>query len=103
MTQTSEKSDPQLAKAMTLHKAGRPAEAEPLYRKAAAAHPKDGRYLYLLGLCLLDQGKLAEGRKVMADTVALAPLHAGAHYTLGRLLAHAGEDAAAKAHFCQAV
>lgn len=103
MTQTSEKSDPQLTKAMTLHKAGRPAEAEPLYRKAAAGHPKDGRYLYLLGLCLLDQGKLAEGRKVMADTVALAPLHAGAHYTLGRLLAHAGEDAAAKAHFCQAV
>jgi protein O-GlcNAc transferase len=103
MKQNPEKSDPQLTRAMTLHKAGRPAEAEPLYRKAVAAHPKDGRYLYLLGLCLLDQGKLAEGRKVMADTVATAPLHAGAHYTLGRLLAHEGEDAAAKMHLVQAV
>jgi len=103
MKPTSEKSDPQLTRAMTLHKAGRPAEAEPLYRKAAAAHPTDGRYLYLLGLCLLDQGKLAEGRKVMTDTVATAPLHAGAHYTLGRLLAHAGEDDAAKMHLVQAV
>jgi predicted O-linked N-acetylglucosamine transferase (SPINDLY family) len=103
MKQNPEKSDPQLTRAMTLHKAGRLAEAEPLYRKAVAAHPKDGRYLYLLGLCLLDQGRLAEGRKVMADTVAMAPLHAGAHYTLGRLLAHAGEDDAAKMHLVQAV
>ena len=103
MNQNPEKSDPQLTKAMTLHKAGRPAEAEPLYRKAVAAHPKDGRYLYLLGLCLLEQGKLAEGRKVMADTVAITPRHAGAHYTLGRLLAHLGEDAVAKTHLCQAV
>jgi protein O-GlcNAc transferase len=103
MNQNLEKSDPQLTRAMTLHKAGRPAEAEPLYRKAAAAHPKDGRYLYLLGLCLLDQGKLAQGRKVMADTVAMTPLHAGAHYALGRLLAHEGEDAAAKTHLSQAV
>ena len=103
MKQNPEKADPQLTKAMTLHKAGRLAEAEPLYRKAVAAHPKDGRYLYLLGLCLLDQGRLAEGRKVMADTVATAPLHAGAHYTLGRLLAHDGEDDAAKMHLVQAV
>lgn len=103
MNQSPEKSDPQLNKAMTLHKAGRPAEAEPLYRQAAAAHPKDGRYLYLLGLCLLDQGKLAEGRQIMAQTVAMTPLHAGAHYTLGRLLAHEGENAAAKMHLAQAV
>jgi predicted O-linked N-acetylglucosamine transferase (SPINDLY family) len=103
MTQTPEKSDPQLTKAMTLHKAGRPAEAEPLYREAVAAHPKDGRYRYLLGLCLLSLGKYGEGRKVMAETVAMAPLHAGAHYALGRLLAHAGEDDQAKMHLIQAV
>jgi predicted O-linked N-acetylglucosamine transferase (SPINDLY family) len=103
MNKSSEKPDPQLTQAMALHRAGRLAQAEPFYRKAAAAHPKDGRYLYLLGLCLLDQGKLAEGRTVMSETVAMAPLHAGAHYTLGRLLAHGGEDDAAKKHLCQAV
>jgi predicted O-linked N-acetylglucosamine transferase (SPINDLY family) len=95
--------DPLLAQAMALHRAGRRTEAEPLYRRAAAAHPKDARYLYLLGLCLLEQGKQEEGAKVMADTVRIAPRHAGAHYALGRALAQAGEDAAAKIHLSQAV
>ncbi|QEX22322.1 hypothetical protein FRZ61_22520 [Hypericibacter adhaerens] len=103
MTSSSATADPLLTQAMALHKAGRTAEAEPLYRQAAAAHPRDGRYHYLLGLCLLQQGKLAEGRTVMAETVATAPLHAGAHYALGRLLAQDGEDEPARTHLLQAV
>lgn len=103
MTQRPAAPDPLLTQAMALHRAGRRAEAEPLYRRVVAAHPKDGRYLYLLGLCLLEQGKYGEGRKIMTDTVRLAPRHAGAHYALGRVLAQAGEEAAAKTHLSQAV
>ncbi|WP_414652622.1 tetratricopeptide repeat protein, partial [Hypericibacter adhaerens] len=51
MTPSSDAPDPLLVKAMALHRAGQRAQAEPLYRRAVAAHPKDGRYLFLLGLC----------------------------------------------------
>jgi predicted O-linked N-acetylglucosamine transferase (SPINDLY family) len=103
MVQPPDAPDPVLIQAMALHRAGQRAQAEPLYRRAAAAHPKDGRYLFLLGLCLLEMGRREEGRRFMAETVKVAPRHAGAHYALGRLLAEAGETETAKMHLSQAV
>jgi predicted O-linked N-acetylglucosamine transferase (SPINDLY family) len=103
MTPSSDAPDPLLVKAMALHRAGQRAQAEPLYRRAVAAHPKDGRYLFLLGLCLLEMGRRDEGRRVMMETIKVSPNHGGAHYALGRLLAEAGETDAAKTYLRQAV
>lgn len=82
--------DPLLQRAMDLHRAGRRAEAEPLYRRAVARHGADARYRYLHGLCLLELGKLGEGIEAMGEAVRLAPQHPGANYALGRALALQG-------------
>lgn len=89
---------------MTLHRAGKRAEAEPLYREAASKHAADPRYHYLHGLCLLELGKLEGGIAAMGEAVRLAPRHAGSHYALGRALAlQGGDDDRASGHLRTAI
>jgi protein O-GlcNAc transferase len=96
--------DPLLERAMILHRAGQRAEAEPLYRQAVARHATDARYHYLLGLCLLELGRLPAGIDAMAEAVRLAPQHAGANYALGRALAgEPGVEARAAQHLAVAI
>jgi len=96
--------DPLLERAMTLHRAGQRTEAEPLYRQAVARHANDARYHYLLGLCLLELGRLPAGAEAMAEAVRLAPQNANANYALGRALAgQPGAETRAAQHLAKAI
>jgi predicted O-linked N-acetylglucosamine transferase (SPINDLY family) len=91
-----------LPEALRLHRAGRRRDALPLYARALAQNPGDPQLLYAYGLCLLETGDLAAGRRVMTALVGLRPGDAAARYALGKVLALAGEAGAAEAELRQA-
>ncbi len=91
-----------LSEALRLHQAGRRRDALPLYARVLARNPEDPKVLYAYGLCLLETGDLAEGRRVMAALVGMRPNDAAARYALGKALALAGEAGAAEAELRQA-
>ena len=89
------------ALAFTLHRAGRPAEAEPHFA-AAAAQPMEVRWLLDHAKALADLGRHDEARAVYARAVAMAPADPGAHVARGRFSVARGDLATAAQDFAQA-
>jgi protein O-GlcNAc transferase len=59
--------------AVALHRQGRPAEAEQLYRQILALDPRVFPALYLLGVLRLEQGDSAEAASLIEKALALNP------------------------------
>ncbi len=96
-----------MAKALDIaiehHRAGRLAEAEPIYRQLLAAQPRDAHLLHLLGLLLLQEGRPTEA----ADPLRTAAIFAPGSYQTYVLLAQAarltGKHAEAQAAATHAI
>lgn len=92
-----------LDRALALHRAGRRREARALYESVLKQKPDNAQARFAYGLCLLEDGALAEGIAAMRGLVARQPGHAGAHQALGKALTMAGDRAAAEPHLHRAV
>jgi len=75
-----------LQQAMLHHRAGRPAEAERLYRGILQALPNHPGVSNNLGLALKDQGKLEEAATTFRRVITVKPDDVLAHCNLGNLL-----------------
>jgi protein O-GlcNAc transferase len=95
--------DSLLERATTLHKAGRFAEAERLYRQLLDVDPDDFDAVHWLGILKLHAGALQEAQRLLEKAVALAPASAAALSNLGTALLKNGQFAAALAWFEKAV
>ena len=90
--------------ANTLARAGKPDEAEPHFRAAAALDPAFAETRANFGRFLISRGRLDEAAAELNAAVRLAPRLAPAWSTLGRLQAMNGRDpAAAETAFRQAL
>jgi Tfp pilus assembly protein PilF len=78
--------DAALQQAVQHHRAGRPAEAERLYRGVLQARPDDPGVSNALAIALKDQGRLAEAEAVYRRLIAVAPDYAAGHGNLGNIL-----------------
>ena len=74
-----------LARALSLHQAGRHAEAEAVYRAMIAQDPGRADARYLLVLLLTDTGRADEAAVEIAETIARAPSEALYHFTQGTI------------------
>ncbi|MEX2298659.1 MAG: tetratricopeptide repeat protein, partial [Dongiaceae bacterium] len=92
-----------MARAKSLHRAGRRAEAVEAYRAAVREKPSDPARHYLLGLCLLELGQLTDGSQSMKRAIALAPRHGPAHFALGSAAARQDDTATAERHLRTAI
>jgi tetratricopeptide (TPR) repeat protein len=95
--------DPRLGIAIELHKAGRLAEAEKLYREVLQRSPRDGNVLYLLGLVSLAANRPQRAADLLARAIRLAPDFAPAHLNLGLALAALNRSKEALAQYDQAI
>jgi tetratricopeptide (TPR) repeat protein len=80
----------QIDAAVAHHRAGRLAEAEPLYRDALAHSPQHDRALYLLGHLLYSTNRLEPAIELMRQATSLRPEIVHYHADLGKALAAAG-------------
>ncbi len=85
-----------LSLAVTLHKGGRLAEAESIYREIIEIEPTQLDALHFLGMLLHQLGRSEAGLALLGDTLKLDPFHADAHNNLGNILKELGrlDDAA---------
>jgi tetratricopeptide (TPR) repeat protein len=83
--------------AMLRHQAGDLAAAEPLYRRLLQAEPKNPRGLHLLGVLMLQKGKVEEGLRLSRRATALAPDDPTLWRHQAELLTRIGRDADALA------
>lgn len=95
--------DEVLADAVGLHRSGRPAEAERLYRLILSTVPDEPLVLLHLALALHAQGKLDEMAAFSRICVAVRPDLAEAHATLGVALHGLGRSDEAIAAYRQAI
>src|SRR5262245_18136923 len=79
-----------LAEAMARLRAGRPAEAEVLFREAVRAAPQDGRAHLGLGLALAALDRVALALPELQAAARLMPESPDAHLNLGVALGKAG-------------
>lgn len=80
-----------LARATQALKAGRPGDAVPLLREAAAMQPGNPGVQHDLGLACLETGLLSEAVTALRKAVAVNPRFTDAHFRLGMALEQAGE------------
>jgi Tfp pilus assembly protein PilF len=95
--------DAALKQALALHQGGRPAEAEPVYRRILRflpGHPGVGNYL---GIALKDQGKVAEAAAVFQRIATAAPDFAPAQCNLGNVFFDRGQYPEAEASYRRAL
>ncbi|MDZ4736390.1 MAG: tetratricopeptide repeat protein [Rhodospirillaceae bacterium] len=92
-----------MARAKSLHRAGRRAEAVEAYRAAVREKPSDPARHYLLGLCLLELGQLVDGSQSMKRAIALAPRHGPAHFALGTAASRQNDIETAERHLRAAI
>src|SRR5690348_13411923 len=62
-----------LRQGLAHHNAGRPSEAERLYRQILAAEPRHPDALHLMGLLAFQMGKLDIARDLMGRSIQIAP------------------------------
>ena len=79
-----------LARAIALHRDGRPGEAEALYRQILAASPHDFAALHLLGVALHQQGRNDEAVASIERALAIDASDAAAHSNLSLALRDLG-------------
>jgi protein O-GlcNAc transferase len=75
-----------LARAAALHQRGALAEAEPVYRQALSADPKNFDALHLLGVVVAQRGNASEGHDLLRRALQINPGSAEAHINIGRVL-----------------
>jgi predicted O-linked N-acetylglucosamine transferase (SPINDLY family) len=92
-----------LNRAVSAHRAGRPAEAERLCRAALAAMPEAFNALHLLGVILAQSGRFEDAWRFLARAVAIEPRAAAAHLNLGNVQMRLGLPADALASYDRAV
>ena len=81
-----------MAEALQLHRQGRLAQAEPLYRQVLAVAPRHAEALHMLGMVALQQRRFHEADRLIAESLAISPdsiaalnNRAGVLQALGRL------------------
>lgn len=87
-----------MATALQYQQAGRPQQAEPLYRTVLKAFPDLPDALHFLGLALHQMGRTAEGIRFLRKAVARQPGNAVFHNNLGFVLMSAGLLEQSEAH-----
>lgn len=91
-----------LDQAIALHRQGRPAEAEPLYRQVLEAAPTMADIHYLLGMACLQQGKVEAAIRGLRTSVRQQPDNAEWRFNYGVALRQHGDMAAAAEQFAAA-
>lgn len=84
-----------LKSALALHKAGRLAEAEELYRRILAAEPDHGQTAQLLAMAVHQSGRPAEAAALYRDALAKTPGSSETLANLGLALRESGDRAGA--------
>ncbi len=92
-----------LARGLDLHRAGRAAEAEALYRRALQRAPGDAAALHLLGLARLEQGDAKDATGWLARAAAAEPGDSQIAYNLGAAFIAAKEPGRALAPLARAL
>lgn len=93
----------QLQSGMEQHRAGRLAQAQSHYARAAQLDPANANAQHLLGMCALQAGDAARAAAHLRACIALAPGFAEAHNHLGVTLRRMGQNAEAITAFHHAV
>ncbi len=92
-----------LAEASQMHRSGRVAEAEKIYRQVLAENPGQPDALHLLGILTHQEGRRDEAAELLRQAVETQPERPGFHIGLGRLLADRGQWGAAAEAFRRAL
>ena len=92
-----------LSRAIELHRAGRLADAEALYRGVLQTHPDHPDALHFLGMLRAQAGDVAEGIALLRRAIARQPGVAMYHSNLGKALASQKDWPAAVASYRRAV
>src|SRR5580700_10429059 len=92
-----------LEQAKALHKAGKLAAAEPLYREFVAANPGHAEGLHMLGVLHLQGGRADEAIELIGRAVVIEPGNPAYQANLGSALAARQQFEAAIEHFRRAV
>ena len=92
-----------LKKGFALHQAGRPTEAEPLYRRALEAEPGNPDAMYLLGVIAFDAERFDEAGELIGRSAEINPKNPDAHVYLGHLAKMNADMNMAETHFSRAV
>ena len=77
---------------MSLHQAGRLAEAEKIYRQILRQHPDSADALHLLGVLAMQQGQFDAAAELIRQAVQFNPDYAEAHFNLGLALTNLGKS-----------
>jgi predicted TPR repeat methyltransferase len=95
--------DDEFARALSLHRAGKLAEAELLYRQILAKHPQHAEALHLLGLIACQAGQLQPAADLIARALSLMPDNAEFLLNLGEVQRRLGHLPAAIDSFHRAI
>jgi tetratricopeptide (TPR) repeat protein len=90
-------------KALNLLKGGRPAEAEPLFRRILAVDPNHIESLHLLGVAAYHLGRNEEALDLIGKAIGLNDRIADFHCNMGLALSALGRANEAVAHYTRAI
>ncbi len=88
-----------LQRAVALHREGRLADAEPLYRQVLDVDPEQPDALHLLGLVELQKGDVDAAIRLIREASALNPSAGFYRFNLAKALAAAGQLSEAEASY----
>ncbi len=89
--------------ALRYHQAGQLVEAEQIYRKILAAHPKHFDAMHHMGIIAHEVGQHTTAIQLISDAIALHPDHAAAYSNLGEAYRALGRMDEALAAYRQAI
>jgi tetratricopeptide (TPR) repeat protein len=95
--------DPRLGIAIELHKVGRVAEAEKLYRDLLQYSPRDANLLYLLGLTALATNQYRRAADLLSRSIRINSHFVPAHLNLGLALVALNRPKEALARYDEAI
>src|SRR5215831_6600178 len=99
MPTASAETETLLRKAISLHREGRWAQAEPIYREILAATPDHADVLHLSGVLAGQMGRPDAAIRFIRRAIDLDPMRAEYHNSLGNALRAQGDLRAAAAAF----
>jgi len=89
--------------ALQHHKAGRPSEAEAMYRNILETSPRHAGAFHMLGLLAYQSGDNSTATEMIGKALSVNPDDAGAWYNLGNACTAAGRPADAASAFRRAI